>query len=703
MPPICGTVSSGLALLTARDALTPEFKRVQAKSRPGLPSEDLVFGVFDDEDRFLGLAHPKQVDQNPSVEFSELIHHTHHPSVMADKTLSELRPLFRNADDRVVVVDEAKKVIGAITFTSLFNCINDYLLRMERQSSQRAPGLTSMVFDVSQAGMLITDSGGRILAVNPAFTAISGYTQEEVLGENPSILASGKQPPDFYQKMYTSLAEHDTWEGEIINRRKSGSHYAEWLRISAVRDADGQVSHYIGSFFDISDIKRISDEVHHLTFYDPLTHLPNRQMSHRKLKEKMFQARHRRKSLAMMFMDLDNFKSINDSYGHHIGDLVLQEVASRIAGCIRRQADEPESDLISRQGGDEFTMIIHNIDSIDEAKAIARRIIKGIHKPMMIQGLRFFISVSIGLAVYPSDAETMEELLSCADSAMYEAKKAGKNCYRLFCSQMADLNRRAYRLRVDLNDALKKQQFHLVFQPRVTMPDGVITSFEALLRWRHPELGEIPPDEFIPLLEESTVADQVEDWVLDASVRQCATWNDSAPHPIGVSINITARQLMTERFARQVNRFLNAVDLPHNLLEIEITERVAIRDISKTRKALKLLREFDVCSSLDDFGTGYSSLSYLTDFDFSTIKIDKSFVSKIENSERDRNLVKAILGIGRSLDMRVVAEGVENTIQLDFLINQYCHEFQGFLFSRPISINDVPPLLTQRRWGAMIA
>lgn len=470
-----------------------------------------------------------------------------------------------------------------------------------------------------------------------------------------------------------------------------------------MRDAEGRISHYIGSFFDISEIKRISDEVHHLTFYDPLTQLPNRQMSHRKLKETLFQASHRRKSMAMMFMDLDNFKSINDTYGHHIGDLVLQEVASRIAQCIRHADEEPDADLISRQGGDEFTMIIQNVDSIDEAKHIAKRIIKEIHKPMMIRDIRFFVSVSIGIAIYPNHADTMEELLTCADSAMYEAKKAGKNCYRLFCQQMADLNRRAYRLRVDLNDALKKQQFYLCFQPRVSMPDGNVTSFEALLRWRHPELGTVSPDEFIPLLEESVVADQVEDWVLETALKACANWNGTADHPIGISVNITARQLMTERFARHANRLLEALDLPHNLLEIEITERVAIRDTAKTRKALKLLRGFGIRTSIDDFGTGYSSLSYLTDFDFATIKIDKSFVAKIENSERDRNLVKVILGIGHSLGMRVVAEGVEDVTQLEFLIQQRCYEFQGFLFSRPITIDEVPPLLTRQRWNAMTA
>lgn len=577
------------------------------------------------------------------------------------------------------------------------------LIMMQAEEQRKRPPLeqdhsiASLAFKHSQEGMLITDAERHIIMVNDAFTAITGYQRDEVIGQNPSILSSGKQDKAFYRRMYSELFKQDKWEGEIQNRRKNGEIYSEWLKINLVRNADQEVSYFIATFFDLTEQKRLADQASLATNYDSLTQLPNRRHARDKIREAIHLAKNRKSSAALMFMDIDHFKSINDSYGHQFGDLVLQQVSHRLNNCTRSQHTAVSADHLSRQGGDEFTLVLNDIGNYAEAEAVAQRVMQAFVHPIVIDHTRFHVTLSIGIALYPDDAGTVDDLLANSDSAMYEAKRSGRNCYRIFNKQLAKISRRESQIRNDLFSALRENQFHLHYQPKVGILDGCIHGFEALLRWQHPQLGLLSPAEFIPILENSAEIDPVGQWVMETAMHQCRLWRDSGFPDLCISINVSASQFLNPGLAGTISKAMRKHRLPADAIEIEITETIAIKEPEITREILEELDGRGIRCALDDFGTGYSSLGYLRNFPFSVLKIDQLFINRLNDSEKDRKLVKSILGIGRALDIDVVAEGVETESQLQYLRHNGCHEFQGYLYSKPIDSENATRLLAETK------
>ena len=562
------------------------------------------------------------------------------------------------------------------------------------QQLQQQISVAAMVFDHNQTAIIITDSSEQIIAVNPAFTLITGYRPEEIIGQTPRKLSSGEMDAAFYKRMWDSLLEKGEWQGEIRNRRKNGECYTEWIKINAVRDEDGTLSHYIATCLDITDRVHADEHIQRLANYDTLTNLPNRVLARAQIKQAMLNARDARHQVALLFMDLDHFKEINDSLGHSVGDQLLQLVTQRFTACIRAHNRSISHDTIARQGGDEFTLLLCELENAEVAATIAHRLLESLQAPFHLNGKMLHMSMSIGISLFPGDADDIDDLISHADLAMYEAKHSGRSSYRFFNTEMAIRSSEGLRLKNDLYGALEQNQLTLHYQPIVEMTGDRIVAFEALMRWHHPVLGLIPPDQFIPLLEQSSLFAPVGNWLLDTACRQCRAWRQaSGRESLSIAVNLSARQFQEPRIVETVRAALEKHDLPARCLEVELTESIAIQEIDKTVAALQGLSELGVRCSLDDFGTGYSSLSYLRDFSLSTLKIDRSFVSRVPGNEKDDAVIRAVLGIAASLGLRVIGEGVETEAQRQFLQQQGCHEYQGFLFSRPLPADEAERLL----------
>ena len=557
--------------------------------------------------------------------------------------------------------------------------------------------LSSLVFEYSQAAIIITDARERILAVNPAFTLITGYRPEEVVGKTPRVLSSGEQDAAFYRRMWRSILEHGEWQGEIRNRRKNGELYTEWLKINAVRDAGGQVTHYIATFFDITERVHSDRRIEELVHYDVLTGLPNRLLARERIKQAMLAARDSGRKVALLFMDLDHFKHVNDSLGHPAGDRLLQVVSQRLHACIRRHLRDSSRDMIARLGGDEFLLLLNDLEGREEAAAVACRILEAFREPVVVAGQGHCLSLSIGIALVPDDAATIDELISRADLAMYEAKRRGRNTFCFFDSGMSLRCDEILMLKNSLHQALERGEFYLEYQPRVTMADRIVAC-EALMRWRHPEQGLVPPAKFIPLLEESGRIEEVGNWLLQAVCRQCRAWQEAGADPrLAVAVNLSARQFRDPRLVSEIEQALAASGLAPHCLEIELTESVAVQDVQATITTLEGLAARGIRCSLDDFGTGYSSLSYLRDFRLAALKIDKSFVARVPHREKDNAVVQAVISTAHALGLKVVAEGVEYMEQKSFLEKHGCEEYQGYLFSRPLPADEVERLITRKR------
>ncbi len=583
----------------------------------------------------------------------------------------------------------------------LFVNILGVMMRQKREQQRRLLlenqlHLSAMVFEHSQAAIIITNAQEQIVAVNPAFSLITGYQPQEVIGKTPSILSSGDNDAEFYRGMWESISQRGEWQGEIRNRRKNGELYSEWLKINAVYDGHGSVTHYIATFFDITERIHSDEQIERLVNYDSLTGLPNRILAREQIKQGMLATKDSDKMVALLFMDLDHFKHVNDSLGHLAGDQLLQVVAKRMLSCVRSHLRMPDQDVIARQGGDEFTLLLCGLESEDEVAMVSQRLLDSFHEPISVAGRRLYQSLSIGIAIYPRDAASIDELISHADMAMYAAKRSGRNTYCFFDKGMALRSNEILVLKNGLHGALEKGQFFLEYQPRVSMEDERIIAFEALMRWRHPELGVVAPLKFIPLLEESSLIDKVGEWLLMEACGQCRTWQAATGKDgLVVAVNLSARQFQNAHIIENVLQALNKSGLAPQCLEIELTESIAIQDVAATIKTLERLSALGVRCSLDDFGTGYSSLSYLRDFQLAALKIDKSFVNRIPSCEKDNAVVRAIVSTAHSLGMKVVAEGVENLEQKDFLRHEGCEEYQGYLFSKPVKVEAALSLLKQ--------
>jgi len=557
-------------------------------------------------------------------------------------------------------------------------CILVYVTDItDRKHAEADLRIAAAAFD-SQEGMVITDADNVILRVNQAFTELTGYAAEEVVGKKPNIFRSDRHDDAFYRSMWESIIATGRWQGEIWDRRKNGEVYPKWLTISAVRDAAGIVTHYIGTQFDITDRKQAEERIQSLAFYDQLTGLANRHSLNEQLAQAVRLAARNGHSFALMLLDLDNFKAVNDSLGHHVGDQLLVAVAKRLVAAVRH------SDLVTRLGGDEFVILLPDITSPSDVAHVAEKILTTIPAPYRIDSHMLRTSPSIGICLYPDDATESLELLQRADTAMYHAKANGRNQYQFFKEeyQLAAIRRLA--LEAELHQAIAEQQFLLHYQPQIDLRNGRPVGVEALIRWQHPERGLVSPVYFIPIAEETGLILQIGDWVLEEACRQLAVWQDRGIDQICVSVNLTASQFLDRSLPARIQGLLSQYNVPAERLKLEVTESMSMASPEQTISSMKELTACGLSLSIDDFGTGYSSLAYLKLLPLSELKIDRSFVKDIETDQNDADICDVTVLLAHKLGLNVVAEGVETEAQLTYLLSIGCEKVQGYFFSRPL-------------------
>jgi diguanylate cyclase (GGDEF)-like protein/PAS domain S-box-containing protein len=547
----------------------------------------------------------------------------------------------------------------------------------------------------SQEGMMVADANSVILRVNNAFTRITGYSADEVIGSTPKVLSSGMHDKVFYDAMWDALHRSGTWEGEVWNRRKNGEAYLERLIITAVRNDDGKVTNYVATITDITSSKEASDEIHHLAFYDPLTQLPNRRLLLDRLKQALAVGARTGRYGALLFLDLDHFKTLNDTLGHDIGDQLLKQVSVRLSECVRKV------DTVARLGGDEFVVLLENlssksVDAAAQAKIIATKIQAALSRPFIIGSHEHHSTGSVGATLFVDQEQTgVEAILKQADIAMYQAKDSGRNAIRFFDQDMQDAVIARANLEQELRVAIAQKQFQLHFQPQVD-PKGAILGAEVLVRWIHPRLGIVAPGHFIDLAEDTGLILPIGEWVLNAACAKLKAWQEhSYTKSLTLSVNVSAKQFRQADFVEQVQSFINEYAINPSLLKLELTESILFKDINGMISTMNTLRKLGIGFELDDFGTGYSSLQYLKKLPLSQLKIDQSFVRDIAIDSNDRTLVLTIITMAHSLGLEVIAEGVETQQQLDFLKNHGCDHYQGYLFSKPLPVDELERLLSQ--------
>ena len=571
---------------------------------------------------------------------------------------------------------------------ALKDMINQTFVRdRERQQEEAQRRLWSMVFASTNEAIVITDHNNLIIAINAAFTRLTGYTQLEVVGQNPRILSSGQQSRGFFADMWQQLQEKGNWAGEVQDKRKDGSLYPKWLNISVVRDAEGNVTNYVGIFQDITERKANEERLAYLANNDTLTGLPNRHLLLDRLQNAISLARRTNETLCLMFLDLDNFKWVNDSLGHASGDQLLIAVATRLKETLRA------SDTVARLGGDEFVVLLTHIDSDLEIAQIASKIIAAVARPLDLFGHDFHVTASMGIGLYPNDGDDAATLLKHADTAMYAAKSAGKNQYRYFDAAMnRDVLERIV-LEQDLRRALKQGEFELHYQPKFSVAGNSVSATEALIRWRHPRLGLLSPARFIGLAEETSLIIEIGEWVIRNACQQMVTWRAQGINLRRMAVNLSAIQLESDTFVALVERILRETGVPVDAIEFELTESMVLRNPDRSVVTLNRLHELGIHLSLDDFGTGYSSLSYLKRLPVDTLKIDRSFVEGLPGDTNDAQIVRMICALARSVHLEVVAEGIETEAQRDFLVQQGCDFLQGYLISEPLPPEEFPAFL----------
>ncbi len=539
--------------------------------------------------------------------------------------------------------------------------------------------ILATVFEHSAEGLVITNSDNKILAVNSSFTQLTGYSQEEAIGQNPSILKSGREPKEFYAEMWDTLLTSNCWQGEIWDKRKDGSYYPKWLSIAVVRNGQGEIANYIAGFSDISERKQAAQKIEHLAHHDSLTNLPNRFSLCERLSQALQQAKRAGHHLAVMFLDLDRFKNVNDSLGHDVGDKLLFEVALRLKDSVR------SSDIVGRIGGDEFVVVLPEIQSGIASVHFAEKIRQTLSEPYLIDGNELHNSPSIGVSIFPHDGDTVEELMKNADTAMYHAKSLGRNNYQFFKKEMHSNAHERLVLENDLRLAIERNEFILYYQPQVEATSGMVVGVEALVRWQHPGRGLIMPDAFIPIAEDSGLIIQMGTMILEIACRQLAAWLAEGLSPLRMAVNLSAKQFRQSTLPDTVADIIARTGIDARLLELEITETAAMGHPEETIRQLKCLNEMEVQLAIDDFGTGYSSLGNLRLFPVSRLKIDRSFVSNIETNADDAAIAAATISLAHTLGKEVIAEGVETEAHSAFVIHQKCDYMQGYLFSRPLA------------------
>ncbi|MEW5769004.1 MAG: EAL domain-containing protein [Pseudomonadota bacterium] len=558
----------------------------------------------------------------------------------------------------------------------------------ERLHSQAQLQLAASVFDNSREGILITDPQEHILRANPAFCRLTGYEEAEIRGKTPKFLQSGHHPREFYEDMRESLARTGQWQGEMLDRRKDGEIIPILLSISTVKDIVGNVQSYVAVHSDISQIKRSEALLEYQARHDPLTGLSNRLMLHLRTEHALERARRERRMVALLMLDLDRFKDINDSFGHLMGDALLREVAERLTHRVRH------ADTVSRLGGDEFTVLLEHVASPNEAAHLAQDLIAVLSEPFCLpNGSEVVVGATVGIALFPEHGETEEALLQGADAALYQAKAEGRGRYRFYSDVLTLAARERIAMETRLRRAVAQNELRIHFQPQVDIRSDTIVGAEALVRWQSPDEGMVPPGRFIPIAEQTGLIESIGHWVLLETCRQGKRWLDAGLPPLTLAVNVSPRQVMHGDLAETVAQILRETGFPAQRLELEMTESALMEAQEHVLDVLRRLRALGVRIAIDDFGTGYSSLAYLKRFPIDVLKVDKSFVDDIPRLSDDMEITATIIAMAHSLRLKVMAEGVETTAQLDFLKAHGCDFYQGYLKSRPLPAEQFTALL----------
>ena len=581
--------------------------------------------------------------------------------------------------DRAYQAGAADFITKPIHWAILRNRVGYLLQHIE---SERRLFLASSVYENTNEGIVVTDPDGHIQSVNPAFTRITGYGDQEVLGRNLRLLKSGRHDAAFYRRFWESLTETGRWQGEFWNRRKDGTIYPQWANVNVIRGPDGKPRNYVSVFSDLTVIKESEENLRYLLGHDTLTDLPNRHLFQERLSFALAEAKGLRRMVAILLLDLDRFKVINDTMGHDTGDRLLVQVGERLRSALEGLG------ILGRMGGDEFGFIVPKLAHAEGAVQAAQAMLKALSVAFVIDGMDYFIGGSIGIGVYPLDGEDVKTLVKNADAAMYHAKEQGRNNFQFYRDTLNTTSMARMLMESSLRSALEKGEFFLCYQPQMELATGRLVGAEALIRWQHPLQGIISPGEFIPLAEETGLIIPMGLWALETACRQARSWQDQGFPPVRMAVNLSGIQFRQPDFTSQVTGVLEATGLEASRLELELTESIAMGDVEETFLKLNTLSDAEVKLAIDDFGTGFSSLSYLKRFPIDTLKIDQSFVRNCTTDPEDAAIIRTFIGLAHSLGLSVIAEGVETVEQLEFLKSHNCNEIQGYHYSRPLKTDD---------------
>ena len=583
----------------------------------------------------------------------------------------------------IAVMDEKALHIdlGLSTLLGLFS--NRASLEIQRRVDLEELELAASVFEESMEAIIICDADSKIIRVNPEFTKMTGYSEPEALGKRPNLLKSGQHSVEFYNQLWAQLKVQGFWQGEIANKRKNGEIFISWQLIKVVKDEQGKVQQYISIINDITEKKHAEEKIYTLAHHDFITQLPNRLSFHNRVQEEIIKAAHSTNRLAVMFIDLDHFKLINDTSGHPVGDELLYAVALRLKNIIGND------NIISRFGGDEFTVLLPTISSIEDISDLANKILNSLVSPFSLSSCEITISASIGIGIYPDNGKDVSSLLSCADNAMYRAKESGRSSFQFYTEQMHIDSQERVILERELRNSLKESEFVLHYQPQIEIETRRVIGVEALIRWEHPSRGLIPPNLFIPIAEATGLIVPIGEWVVHEACQQLSRWSSQGFTDLSMAVNLSARQFFQKDLLEVIAKALKASGIPANNLEFEITESMMIENAEETIDTLQKMKNMGLQLSIDDFGTGYSSLSYLKRFPINKLKIDKSFVDGLPLDSDDIAIVEAIIAIAHALKLTVIAEGVETEEQYQVLSQFRCNEIQGYIFSKPLPSESV--------------
>ncbi|MEJ2608730.1 MAG: EAL domain-containing protein [Candidatus Thiodiazotropha sp.] len=595
---------------------------------------------------------------------------------------------FRRADSKAIQVEVFVNQVeheGAPALQLVFTDIT------HRNESDAKLQQAVQIIEHTMEGVLITDERGIINSVNPAFTDITGYSEEEIIHQHPRILISEKHPEEFFEELWEQVKNTGSWRGEVWNQRKNGEVYPVWMTISCVHDEQGGARHYVAVFSDISSIKQTQSQLEHLAHHDSLTNLPNRLLFEDRLEHAIAQVKRQSSQLAVLFLDLDRFKNINDSLGHAMGDELLKEVARRLQHILR------DDDTAARLGGDEFTILVENIEDPSQAAVVASKIQDKFKTPFKIAGRELHVTASIGISIYPDDGKDVADLTKNADAAMYQAKEQGRNNYRYYTSELTRTAFERLLLETELRSALKQGQLLLYYQPQISLKNGEMTGAEALIRWHHPRLGIIPPARFIPLAEESGLIHDIGNWVLKEACEQTRYLVKQGLFQGRMAVNLSVRQIMQTDLILRFEQIISESGCPPEMLQLEVTEGIFMGQMNHSVPVLDVFKKLGVSIAIDDFGTGYSSLSYLKQLPIDKLKIDRSFIRDMPHDSDAVAITQAIVSLGKNLGLRITAEGIETMAQQTLLQNMGCQEGQGYLYSPPVPSDVFEQMLLEGR------